>query len=50
MLHNVIADDASFSSTDMKYGDSYTHTFDTKGTYAYHCSYHTGMKGTVVVN
>ena len=50
MIHDVIADDASFKSADMKYGDTYTHTFDTKGTYAYHCSYHSGMKGTVVVN
>ena len=50
MIHDVIADDASFKSADMKYGDTYTHTFDTKGTFAYHCSYHSGMKGTVVVN
>ena len=50
MIHDVIADDATFKSADMKYGDTYSHTFDTKGTYAYHCSYHTGMKGTIVVN
>ncbi len=30
-------------------GGSYTHTFTTAGTYAYHCSIHTSMMGTVVV-
>ena len=50
MIHNVVADDASFKSADMKYGDTYSHSFGTKGTFAYYCSYHSGMKGTVVVN
>ena len=50
VVHNVIADDASFKSADMKYGYTYSHSFDTKGTFGYYCSYHSGMKGTVVVN
>ncbi len=27
----------------------YSHTFDTPGTYPYHCTIHEGMKGTVIV-
>jgi amicyanin len=50
MIHNVAADDGSFTSPDMKYGDTYSHTFTTTGTYAYHCAYHSGMKGTIIVN
>jgi len=30
-------------------GGSYSHTFTTAGTYDYHCSIHTGMKGKIVV-
>ena len=30
-------------------GETYTHTFNTVGTYAYHCSPHPYMKGTIEV-
>lgn len=33
----------------MKQGGSYTRTFDTVGTFAYHCAIHPGMKGTIIV-
>jgi len=47
--HTVTADDGSFSSGNLNPGDSYSFTFTTPGTYAYHCSYHSWMKGTVIV-
>ncbi len=28
---------------------NYSHTFDTPGTYPYHCTVHKGMKGTIIV-
>ncbi len=30
-------------------GGTYTHTFSTLGTYSYHCSIHTYMKATIIV-
>jgi LPXTG-motif cell wall-anchored protein len=35
----------------MNVGDSFSHTFNTAGTFAYHCQFHVaqGMVGTVVV-
>jgi plastocyanin len=49
MQHTVTADDNSFTSPALKVGDTYTHTFDNIGTISYHCSFHTGMKGSVAV-
>lgn len=50
MVHTVTADDGSFTSGDMNYGSTYSHTFSTVGTVAYHCTYHAAMKASVVVN
>jgi len=47
--HTVIADDDSFASENLGSGDKFTHTFDKKGTFKYHCKYHPRMKGTVLV-
>jgi plastocyanin len=47
--HTVTASDGSFSSGNMNPGDSFAYTFTTPGTYTYHCSYHSWMKGTVIV-
>lgn len=47
--HTVTADDKSFDSGTIAAGKSYTHSFDTVGTFAYHCSIHTSMKGSVIV-
>lgn len=52
--HTVTADDGSFSSSTLGQGDSFSFTFDTPGTYDYHCQFHggaghTGMSGTIVV-
>ena len=47
--HTVTADDGSFNSGGLASGQSYTHTFDSTGTYAYHCTYHPMMTASVVV-
>jgi plastocyanin len=47
--HTVAADQASFSSSDLQRGQTFSQTFSTPGTYSYHCSIHPFMKGTVVV-
>ncbi len=47
--HTVTATDKSFDSGNMKFGDTWTHTFGTPGTYTYYCIYHSWMKGTVIV-
>ena len=47
--HTVTADDASFTSDTIAAGTSFSHTFDTAGTFSYHCSIHSQMKATVTV-
>lgn len=48
--HTVTADDDSFNSGDIAAGYSFTKTFSTKGSFPYHCIYHSTMKATVIVN
>ncbi len=45
--HTVTGSD--WGSGDLAPGATFSHTFATNGTYAYHCSIHTFMTGTVVV-
>jgi len=50
--HTVVSDTGSpvpFSSGSLSTGDSYKFTFTQPGTYTYHCSIHTSMTGTIVV-
>lgn len=47
--HTVTADDGSFDSGNIASGATYTHIFSEAGTIAYHCTYHPGMKASVVV-
>jgi plastocyanin len=47
--HTVTANDGSFASGDLNQGDSFSFTFTTAGTYAYHCGVHPGMKATITV-
>ena len=47
--HTVTATDKSFDSGNMDQNAKWSHTFKDAGTYAYICTYHTYMKGTVVV-
>jgi plastocyanin len=48
--HTVTSDSGSeLASGNIPSGQSFSHTFNTAGTFNYHCAIHTGMKGTVVV-
>ncbi|HSX32182.1 MAG TPA: cupredoxin family copper-binding protein [Candidatus Saccharimonadales bacterium] len=48
--HTVTSDnDGPLDSKVLAKGDSYTHTFDTVGTFAYHCTPHPNMTAKVVV-
>jgi plastocyanin len=51
--HNIRADDGSFTSGPPSAGGTFQRTFNTPGTYGFHCQVHgtptTGMRGTVVV-
>ena len=48
--HTVVSDDSKFTgSNPVSQNQSFSQTFSTPGTYAYHCSIHPFMKGTVVV-
>jgi plastocyanin len=48
-IHNIAADDLSFLSGNMLPGSRFQHSFQTAGSYAYHCSIHPTMKGTITV-
>jgi plastocyanin len=50
VTHTVTADDGSWDSGDLATGETFTHTFDTAGTFAYHCAIHPTMKASVVVS
>jgi plastocyanin len=47
--HTATADDGSFDTGDLKAGQSGSHTFASAGTFAYHCTLHPFMRGTVQV-
>jgi plastocyanin len=47
--HTVTASDKSFDSGNLNKNDAWTYAFAKPGTYAYICTYHTYMKGKVVV-
>ena len=47
--HNITADDGGFSSGNLAPGSTFQRTFALAGSYAYHCSIHPTMKGTVTV-
>lgn len=49
MNHTVAADNGEFKSGDLGKGATFTFKFDKAGTYAYHCSIHPSMTGTVIV-
>ncbi len=49
MGHSVTADDKSFDTGVMANGESKSLTFAKAGSFAYHCSVHPSMMGTVVV-
>ena len=48
-VHTVTADDGSFDSGQLQKGKTFSQTFDSTGTFSYHCSIHSSMKAQVVV-
>lgn len=48
--HTVTADNNSFNSGTLNPNATFSHTFNTAGTFPYHCNFHSGMNGSVVVN
>jgi plastocyanin len=49
VAHTVTADTNSFASGNLQPGGSFSFKFTRPGTYAYHCSIHPSMHGSVVV-
>jgi LPXTG-motif cell wall-anchored protein len=49
VVHNATADDGSFATGSIKPGASGSHTFAKAGSFAYNCTIHPGMDGTVKV-
>jgi plastocyanin len=49
LQHNVIDEDGTFKSKTKGKGYTFTHTFNSAGTYDYVCTLHSGMTGTVEV-
>lgn len=47
--HQIVANNGSFASGTVKPGRSYTHTFNTAGTFRYHDALHPSLTGKVVV-
>jgi plastocyanin len=48
--HQVVANNGSFVSPTLAPGKSYTHTFNTAGTFRFHDALHPSLTGKVVVN
>jgi plastocyanin len=48
--HTVTFDDGSADSKNLAQNATFDHTFSTAGTFAYHCTIHSQMKGTVTVS
>lgn len=50
MAHTVTSDDGTtFNSGTVAAGASYSYQANTAGTFPYHCNFHSGMKGTLIV-
>jgi plastocyanin len=47
--HTVTSDSGAFDSGQLAPGATFSQTFDTAGTFTYHCSIHPQMTGTVIV-
>jgi plastocyanin len=48
--HTVTANDGTFDSKGLAEKATFSHVFTKPGTYAYHCTIHTTMKGSIVVD
>ena len=50
LAHSVTSDTGLFESGLFNPGGSFSYTFNTAGTYPYHCTIHAGMVGTIIVH
>jgi plastocyanin len=50
VTHTVTAVDGTFRSRELEEGDEFSHLFQRAGTFAYRCTIHTDMRGTVKVS
>jgi amicyanin len=48
--HNVVSTDNAFKSPVLDTDQTFSHTFETPGTFTYYCSLHPRMTGQIVVN
>ena len=49
MVHTVTSDSTLFDSGNIAVNGVYSYTFNTAGTFTYHCTIHPTMKATVIV-
>ena len=49
VVHTITGDNGGPTSSDINPGSKYSYTFNTAGTFPYHCSIHTSMHGSVKV-
>lgn len=49
VTHTVTSDNGTFDSGNLNPGSSFSYTFNTAGTYSYHCKIHTYMTGVITV-
>jgi len=50
VVHTATSNNGTeIASREISPGASFSHVFDMPGTYAYHCGFHSFMKGTVIV-
>ena len=48
--HTITSDSGTeISSQLLSKSETYSHTFNTQGTFSYHCSLHSGMAGKIIV-
>lgn len=50
VTHTVTSDTNAFAGANVTPGGTFSLSFPKAGTYAYHCSIHTSMTGTITVN
>ena len=48
--HTVTSDDGLFSSGTLSNGNTFEHTFNTEGEFAYHCNFHSSMQASVTAS
>lgn len=49
LIHTVTSNNPLFDSGDLSKGKTYSYTFNSTGTFPYHCKHHSQMTGTVIV-